>query len=336
MKKGPLLLLGVLALAACARPGPEALFDTYLERLERTLDVARPPVDRPQLPRQPDRAGLRLVFESTKLDTLDFLSLSGCEVQITIGKRNSSLGRMASASQRLLLDLEYLRLAPECINWQRQKGNDELALVLREAYLQKQAQLPRRIFLATLGGPEYRALWQRPHDLTGYPANTGPAVVTALEAITTESERWLAGDYRADNLNLELLLSEVNKGDGGALLLALATQSSWLGVADRMLNARQARGPLCLPPLRPAVADILPNVVARFFAGEIQPWSAAVNRRQYQLLPPVLALESLLQSALPPAYTQWQAQRDALLDQWRLAPKRHVHAVQELLAPCTA
>ncbi|MFV0276741.1 MAG: DUF3080 family protein, partial [Parahaliea sp.] len=260
--------------------------------------------------------------------------LTGCEVQITIGKRNSSLGRMASASQRLLLDLEYLHLVPPCIDWQRQQGKAELAGILDQARRLKQAQLPARIFLATLGGPEYRTLWRRPAELADYPQHTSAVVITALEAINADTRRWLAGDYRADNTAFELALSEINKGDGGALLLALATQSAWLAAADAMLDTRRARSPLCRPPLRPAAADILPNVVARFFVGDIQPWSAALGRRQYQLLPPLDALEDLLEKALPPAYRHWRAQRQSRLADWIDAPRRHVQAVQSLLEPC--
>ncbi|WP_116367042.1 DUF3080 family protein [Parahaliea mediterranea] len=331
-----LLAAGSLALllGACARPGPAGLFDDYLLRLARTLDVAQPSTQRATPPRQPDRAALRIEFAGSQLDALDFLALSGCEVQITIGKRNSSLGRMASASQRLLLDLEYLRLAPACIAAQRGKDNAELAAILQSAHAQKQRQLPGRIFLATLGGPEYRNFWRRPGELADYPGNTSSAVITALEAINALSVRWLGGDYRADNTEFELLLSKVNKGDGGALLAALAMQSSWLATADAMLADKAAQGPLCRGPIRPTAADILPNVVATYFAGDIQRWSAALNQRQYALLAPLRALEAQLAGAQPPAYQQWRQARDARIDTWHSAPRRHVQAVQQLLAPC--
>jgi hypothetical protein len=69
-----------------------------------------------------------------KLGALDFLAISGCEVQVTIGKRNSSLGRMAKESQRLLLELEYLALAPECIDYQRRQGRSGVADTLEQAW----------------------------------------------------------------------------------------------------------------------------------------------------------------------------------------------------------
>ncbi|MBN7796652.1 DUF3080 family protein [Parahaliea mediterranea] len=326
-------LLALLA-AGCTRPGPEAAFDTYLDRLARPLEVERPRFERAAIPRLPRRAELHIELPSTSLDTLDFLALTGCEVQITIGKRNSSLGRMASASQRLLLDLEYLRLAPACIEYMDGKGNAELAGLLRQAHRLKRQQLPARIFLATLAGPEFRDFWRPPSALGDYPGNTSSAVITALEAIAADSRRWLAGDYSADNAQFELQLSEIGKGDGGELLRALAMQASWLATADGLFAARAAEGPLCAPRIRPAAADIVPNVVRKFFVGDIQPWSAAVDRRQYQLLPPIRALETALAGALPDSYQRWRDRRDTLVAGWSAAPRRHVQAVQTLLAPC--
>ena len=94
------------------------------------------------------------------LDALDFLALRGCALQVTIGKRNSSLGRLAPPSQALLLDLEFLRLAPACIDQLRAQQETELADLLRSAANHKRADLPRRVFNATLGAEEFQSFWQ--------------------------------------------------------------------------------------------------------------------------------------------------------------------------------
>lgn len=334
----PLALTLTLALClwftGCGGQQPEAALARYLERLERTLDQPAPAVTLPDLPRLPPRGELRLDLEGGNLGTLDFLALSGCELQITIGKRNSSLGLMASPSQRLLLELEFLRLAPACIAHMRNKERAELAELLQGAVELKQQQLPALIFNATLGGPEYRKLWQPPQNLDDYPAQTSSVPLTALAEINASVRRWLAGDYSASNIEFEIQLSEVAKADGGALLQALALQAGWLEAGNGLLRARRQRGPLCAGPIRPAAATVLPNVIGKFFVGEVQPWSAALGRRQHELLPLVAALESGLESALPLAYRQWQDLRDRQLQEWTGAPRRHVEALQAVLAPC--
>lgn len=328
-----LLLLSLVS--GCGGPdAPAARFDNYLQRLARPLEVQAPAVTAPRVVRPPPIASLRREIVPGNLGALDFLALTGCEVQITLGKRNSSLGRLASASQRLLLDLEYLRLAPACITHLASEGQADLATSLREAQALKQEQLPAMIFNATLGSAEFRDFWRAPAGLGDYPVTTSSLVVTALERILGNARRWLAGDYRADNLAFELDLSEVAKGDGGALLASLALQDAALGAANEMLREHAARGPLCAPLLRPAAADILPTVVRKFFIGEIQPWSARIGQRQFALLSPLRDLETLLAPAAPENYLAWREQRRQGVAAGTRAPKQHVAALQAFLESC--
>jgi hypothetical protein len=325
----------VITLAACSGGGFEAAFEIYLARLSRTLGVAPAGIAVPPTAALPPPRELHLALAAGNLDTLDFLALSGCAVQVTIGKRNSSLGRMARDSQRLLLDLEYLQLAPACIDYQRERGDPVLADALEQAWTLKQRQLPASIYNATLASTEYRDFWKKPaYPSADYPADTGSAVIASLEAINALARRWLAGDFSADNREFEILLGEVATGDGGALLQALAAQQGALAAADRMLEQRMDRGSLCSASIRPAAADILPNVIRKFFIGGIQPRAAELNRRYHELLPPVGELEQLLVSAMPPAYRAWREQRDSQLAELTMAPRRHVEVLQAIQRPC--
>jgi len=324
----------VVALQGCQGNGPEQALEEYLERLGQTLQVEVPPVTPIPLPLPPRPGAMQVEFPSSDLDALDFLALTGCEVQVTIGKRNSSLGRMAAPSQRLLLELEYLRLAPECIGYQRHEGRDNLADTLLDAWQAKRDQLPGLIFNGTLAGPEYRQFWRATIAPGDYPAATGSQVISALEAINSLAQQWLDGDYRADNLQFEILLGEVATGDGGALMEALALQYAWLAAADNIVSDRQSQGPLCAPGSRFEAADTLPKVVRKFFVDGIQPHSAALGHRYYQLLPPVLVLEALLENTLPSPFLSWREQRQVSLDNYMAAPRQHVKSLQAILAPC--
>lgn len=175
-------------------------------------------------PSPPGSGELLLDLPSADLDRLDFLALSGCAVQATIIARNSSLGRQAKPSQRLLLELEYLRLAPPCITQLRDSNNAALADLLEEAWRLRQKQLPARIFNATLGSDEYRAFWLTPRAPQDYPRVSRRVAIAALDAINRLIHHWLNGDYQAHNRDFELLLSEVAGGDGGALLQARTDQ----------------------------------------------------------------------------------------------------------------
>jgi len=326
---GSLVLLG-----GCQAESPEARFQTYLDRLTTALSVTATAPQFTPTSRPPRPGKLRLEMPSGNLDTLDFLALSGCAVQVTIGKRNSSLGRMAKSSQRLLLELEYLRLAPDCISHLRDSNKDGLADLLEQSWQQKREQLPALIFNATLGGDEYRAFWRSSPAVADYPRVSKSVTIPALLAINRLVRRWLNGDYRADNRGFELLLGEVAGGDGGVLLKALSRQHDWLQTADLLLQQRMTRGPLCAPGIRFAAADILPTVIRKYFIGQIQPEAARMNRRFYDLLPPVTELEKELTSILPRDYLSWMQHRNARFDAAAGAPRRHVQQLQAIQEPC--
>jgi hypothetical protein len=321
-------------LLGCQPQGPDAPYNKYLSRLGRTLAVDVLAPEQVSLARPPRPGKLRLAITPGNLGALDFLTLSGCAVQVTIGKRNSSLGRMARDSQRLLLELEYLQLAPECISYQRTQGRSALADTLQQAWLLKQQQLPALIFNATLGGAEYRAFWRAPPSQRDYPDNAGSQPTSALHAINHQVQAWLDGDYRAENQAFEILLSEVAAGDGGALTQAMTAQGAWLDAANRMLAQRIVQGPLCAAGFRAAAADILPNVIRKYFIGDIQPRATALGRRYHELVPTINTLEAQLAGSLPANYRHWQKARNDHLASMQAAPRQHVEQLQDIQRPC--
>ena len=329
------LLPLMLGTAACAPGGVDGPFELYLDRLGRSLDEetgtpqATTPVARP-----PRAGALRIDLPPGNLDALDFLDLRGCDLQVTVGKVNSSLGRLARDSQRLLLDLEYLRLAPACTEMLRGEGETTLASRLQVEWQRKRAQLPARIFNATLANSEFRDLWKPDSLDTAYPENVSSETVTALENIDALATRWLSGDYSADNETFELLLYAASLGDAGTLWRALGHQEAWLAEADRLVNRRLRRGPLCAPDRRPAAADIVPNVVRKFFIEGIQPRAADLGQRYHELLPPVQSLEAKLAPVLPDSYRAWRDARDAELARMADSPRRHVGRILALLESC--
>ena len=318
-------------LVACAPAGQEQALEEYVDRLANTLALD-PREPEPGIAPLPPRVGeIQLDTAGSKVDALDFLALSGCALQTTIGKRNSSLGRLARPSQRLLLKREYLRLAPACVENLQAKGEAALAADLQTAWELKRSQVPTLVFNATLGSEEYRAFWRQRSQ-----APTSSAVITALEAVNGLAKQWLAGNYEADNQGFEILLSEIRRGDGGSLQADLIQQAAWLGEANRLLETQRAEGPLCRGGLRPARVEVLENVIRRFFVEGVQPGSAELGRRHFELLPPLQALEQQLANTLPAPYRDWAAQRDQQLEAAVDAPMDHVAQLKRTLAPCEA
>ena len=326
----------LLALTGCTdtETGPDHL-DEYLHRLATVTGVelvAGAPHDahRLDLPRQQATASP----VSNQIDLIDFLSLSGCALQVNLGRRNTQLGRTASPSQRLLLDLEFMDLAPECITLLRERGDDELASTLAEVSDERHTLLSESIAQAVLMGPEWRLFWERPATLGNYPVDTNSAIAGSLSRLSDLTRGWLSGNWQASNREFELLLSDLRAGDGGALLAAHSLVSRELERANRLLASTLSTAPLCPFGTPTDRSRAIEQVVARFFVGAVQPWLVQLRQRGELLLAPVTSLEAPLSAALSPQYRAWVVERDHLLSNQTELIRAHIASIQATLAPC--
>ena len=327
-------LAGLALLLGCSAPdtGPEQLTD-YVQRLATATNEPIPPYPRLVAPPRIADAAIRpVVITHLSIDVLDFLSLSPCELQVNIGRRNSLLGRSASPSQQLLLDLEFLALAPACISALTDTGDTALVASLQSLTAQKQGQLQARIFNALLAASEWRDFWRLPPSLGDYPATVSGDVVDSLHWLNRHIQHWLAGNYAAGGQELEYHLGILRSGDGGYLLLAAALQARELERASLLLQQRPRS--LCPGGGITESARIAERVILKYFLGVVQPWLAKLNLREQPLMAVVDDIETQLKAKLTAEYSAWQTTRNALLGEIRRAPLEHVAAIKKAFSAC--
>lgn len=332
-------LIASLVISGCTERevGAEKLAN-YVERLSTAADVEIGIVERGQniwqrvdLPSDLDADPLTA---TGSLSLIDFLSLSGCELQANIAKRNTSMGRTASASQRLILDLEFLRLAPACVTLMEEKEENSVADTLRENIEFRRANLPIRIFAATLGGPEWQKFWDQPMLLGSYPESASGDSAQALWELSERVQRFLDHSWSAADEDLEPLLSSIRANSGGQLLAAAALQSGYLEHANDVLRSAGKEGIYCKNEAITEAGTITKTVVAKYFASDVQRWSAQVSQRHYEIQSALIALESHLTSTLPPRYLDWVTERDALLHRLFAATREHVAIIKKTVNAC--
>ncbi|MEZ5573485.1 MAG: DUF3080 family protein [Halioglobus sp.] len=319
-----------LLLPGCQPGAPEDPLQAYVETLSATLSVASEATPAPSTIPPPTSGGLPSHPASIPLEGIGLLALTGCAVQATIGKYDSSLGRSAKASQRLILALEYLRLAPACIRQLQKYGNAALARRLQTGWHKQRAHLPELIFNATLGSEEYRAFWLASPAPGDFPRSGHEATANALRSIDRDVRRWLGGDYRAQNRSFELLLSEIAGGDGGALWQALSRHSQWLHDADTILEQYRHSQGRCMDYQRFAAITRL----SIRFNGEIQSRYTQSISRYREYLAAISALEHQLSDALTPHYLQWLAARNQHLNEIDNAADQHSAQLEHLRLAC--
>lgn len=329
------VLLSLLLLTGCSQSDSGlAHLNEYLSRLSTVtgtaLELQAPPrFDlAPPLPEKEGSAS------TEQIDLIDFLSLTGCSLQVNLGRRNTQLGRTASPSQKVLLDLEFLDLAPACIELLETRGDTELADTIRVASDDRKQALPSAVFAAVLLGTEWRAFWHADATLGDYPRQTSSLVeqtVTSLSALTAP---WLNGDWSADNRTFELILSDVRAGDGGELLLA-TSQLVWaLEGANALLTKTQSERPLCPFGQPTERSETLKRVVQQFFVTNVQPWVVSLRRRAELIHEPTQRLETVFADSVTQPYQDWVLARDALLLQLTQMTRQHVQALQATLKGC--
>ena len=328
-----------LVISSCAeREVGATKLANYVERLSTAADVEIGIVERGQNISErvdlPSDLGADPLTETGSLSLIDFLSLSGCELQANIAKRNTSMGRTASASQRLILDLEFLRLAPACVTLMEEKEEDSVANTLRENIELRRTNLPIRIFAATLGGPEWQKFWGQPMLLGSYPESASGDSAQALWELSERVKRFLSHSWSAGDEDLEPLLSAIRANSGGQLLAAAALQSGYLEQANDVLRRADNEDIYCKNDATTEAGTITKTVVAKYFAADVQRWAARVSQRHYEIQPALIALESHLTSALPPGYLNWVTERDALLHRLYAATREHVTVIKTTVNTC--
>ena len=329
------IFLSLLLLAGCGQSDSGlAHLNEYLSRLSTVTGTALASQALPRFdlaPPLPDKAG---PASNQQIDLIDFLSLTGCSLQVNLGRRNTQLGRTASPSQRLLLDLEFLDLAPACIDLLESRGDTALATTIRVASDDRKQSLPSAVFDVVLLGGEWRAFWHANPTLGDYPRQTSSLVEQTITSLSTMTAPWLNGNWSADNRAFELLLSDVRAGDGGELLLA-TSQLVWaLERANALLTKTQSERPLCPFGQPTERSRALKRVVQQFFVANVQPWVVSLRRRAELIHEPTQRLETLLASSITQPYRHWMAARDALLSQLTQMTRQHVQTVQATLTRC--
>lgn len=330
-----LVFLCLIGLSSCSGDAAEHRFDDYRKRLERSLKLDTLPMVEPIEPaRRPRKRDLVIPEERLTISMLDFLKLHDCALHEVIGERNSVLGKVAPASQRVFNSLSFLQLAPACLTSLRADDNWKLADTLSEAVAAKREGLPTAIANATLASDEFAELWRIPGALENYPANTGNEMAGELQYISSEVERWLSGHYEHDPERFETALGNLRYAKAGHLLAAAALTQAQFKSANNLVQTRLDGRPICFNGKPSNQGRIFRRVIDKYFIGDIQVWLSRLNTLNYDLMTAYRSLETHLGNVQTPAYEQWRNRRDEQLSWLTRGPMLHVKAVQPILSGC--
>jgi hypothetical protein len=304
--------LGLWA-CACGEPTLDETVEDFLRRVERVTETQVAAAYTPTVQSYPPLRELRLETTDLRIGLLDFVDLQGCGLQVLIGERNSSLGRVMPPSQRLLYEHRLTRELDACITALVSAGEEaDLVTDLRRIAGTKAQELPLVFWNATFAAPEMGELF----SLAGPPLpRAGPDVGAATQAL-----EWL-GDLPARLGDSSLVLTSealerryqaLQAARAGGDLLRAMDRLTWgLSSVAATLEARRAQRPLCFRATPSQQGEILHNVFREIYGGRVQPALARVHREGGRLLTAAGRLREG-QSVEAEAFALWAARHLSL------------------------
>lgn len=327
------LLLLLTLLSACQPKSPaEALLNDYLNRLERVLEVDRPAIAPLVPPRMPPTRTLQVAIEPISIDLLEFWGFRKCGLAEVLGERNSVLGRVMVPSQHLHMDGRILQNLRRCKN----TLEDETLLALTEELINaKRAQWPARYWNATAAAPELRAFWSPSTEplIPGQEASY-QAAETALGYLAGLPQRLSEGRW-PEREDLEAHYKTLEQFElGGRLLMSLELGHQYIVAGNQMLEQATRQKTLCPAGLQKRELEYARNVMVKIFAGEVQPWLAAINRRSQSLYQQYSTLLDQQTPDLRERIQPFETAITTLQAQFEEALRSHVEHWQQLFHTC--
>ena len=342
----PTLLITLLLLSGCNQDPVTSRLQDYAGRVSNAIEHDISLTLDESLPAYPAKRDRLMQITELREGLIDVLDLRRCGLLELIGERNSSLGKLALPSQRLIYEFRFMPPLRNCIQALRNSDNalseDETELLERLLKIEqiKQENLPLVVANAVFNSEEV----VRQFALANPAADTTELMLFQhldhpLEqlsdlAMLSRQARW---HHVPDLSRLEQSFEQLHQTHfGTAWLRSLSYLTQTLEQTATAMEQRLQQRPLCFNQRPTPQARIMHNVFQKYYAAELQPWMSAVHRngqrwRQHwasltEQLPLTPALRAYFEQTLTGTHSLWA--------RYLRARDRHTRGWQELLRQC--
>lgn len=291
----------------------------YQEAMLAALQVPAAPPAHTRLPAFPRVRDLHWPTQDLRVGFWDMLTLQGCQLGVLAGERNSPLGRVMPASERLVYELRLLAALPRC-----QVEDPELREELTTILTHKRSELPAHLSNAIWGGPEMRGLLT-----AGFAADSPGHVRPAAGALRDLADYLGQPQDDPGALREPLAALHRHRDAGGVIRQAAASLQALTSVSLALEAAGDGSTPC--PP-----GQAVRSTFESHYVGSFQPQLARLQQPLDQLL---TALGAVFQAAPKPAplhrfAAAFDPGEQGLAARLRQASRRHAQAVLGYTARC--
>ncbi len=327
----------MLAIAGCSQHEADALLANYQWRMGNALAVSIEPANNLPAVVYPRRRDLQLDIPAVKINLLQFLRLSQCELQRLLGERNSNLGRLMPASQQLVYQQQFMQLAEACLSQLvvEDSGRD-LQQALRKALASKQEHLPALVWNATFASDEFRHLLGSAHTPSGLDDGVPSELLNALANVLELVAQGRDANWQPVESYLQIIGADTY---GGQLVLSQQRLLQMLAPVTQALEAATAAHAVCPQGRTTPQARILQNVFYKYYIGQVQPYIAQVYQHSAALQKRLAGLYTATDSVASPAFTRywnatWANDSDSVWQDFLRQVAAHTVAWQQQLQQC--
>lgn len=278
------LIAVVFVLSGCSDPA-QSLMDDYAKRLGRTLalELQDPaPLDLQPLP---SITATRADIAETSITLVELVASRACGLDVLLGERNSSLGKVMPPSQRLKYELAFLKQVQPCLTHPdiapdlQQKltaiASDKTRQIDKhwQNFLQQDDTLRQQLH-------PYRSL-SEPNSVAGV-AET----MQALHSLLTLQKSIVEQNWQqASSINPEQALEALYKANTlSQLQQSLRFSQNWLQSVNQQLEQLDLKV-VCPAGKHSDKAEILNTILLQYFIGKVQVYFAQTDGAYQQLYP---------------------------------------------------
>lgn len=338
-------LLCALLLAGCDNHQPEKMLETYSARVANSLDMdSELNLNQPlKLPRYPRRRERMQPVTDLRQGLLEVLNLRHCQLLDLIAARNSSLGKVMPPSKKMVYEIKLYSGLRRCLKKLNEADAEpelihQVVTIFTVKEQEFEAALWNGIFTSEAVERNF-SLSEPALPLDGEDgfSQSRQALILLNQIASLNNDRnfWSEPDYLEQ---LETQLHALyNLRYGSRWLRSLALISDTLNHTASVIERRLKERPLCFKQQTTPAARIVKNVFNKYYAGQLQPYMARIDRQGKVWLE---LNRNLLEtfSNIPQSMQTYKSQilaTDAPL--WRNyinARDRHTQAWQKLLQQC--
>lgn len=325
-------LLTCLLLSACSDKATD-INKQYQQRLATALDKPLP-----------DTAILTNLKLSTirntdepataqQLSIVQLAQLSHCKLNTLIAEHNSQLGKVATAAGQLTYQIQFIQLAPSCLDKLSPESKSYHAI--KRELANKKQQLLTQFNHLLYNDPELKRTWQ----LTSYALDTNLAGLVetelALQNLLTLKQQIIQQQYaQIDSQALYPLLSVLRQFNFNQALVSAVRQQTYFNHSTSRYLASIELNELCNPLKNKRQAQIVSNVFKKYYLAQLQPYQAQLSGALERLIPLYQQLWLGSTTNQPELAALLQHQPNNLLTVFKDSAKTHVTWWQKFYKTC--